>query len=180
MSGDDDLAGRIEVDGFDRAGGAARFTSSFHVFVGEADHGRHAAHAHGDGRLHGFGAEAHELHRLFEREDSCGAKGRVFAERMARKKFGLLAAGRQPGFIERDRGSEHRGLRVDREVEFFGRAFGDEAFDREAERFVGACEGAADRFIVGEAAEHPDGLTALTGEYESNAHLENPGNVHLR
>ena len=99
---------------------------------------------------------------------------------MPREEFGLLAARSEPGFVERDRGGEHRGLRVDREVEFFGRAFGDEALDRETERFVGAREGAADRFIVGEAAEHPDGLTALTGEYESNAHLENPGNVHLR
>ena len=102
----------IEVDGFHRTGGAAGHAGGLDVFVRETDDRGHAAHTHGNGRLHGFGAEAHELHGFFEREDARGAEGRVFAERMPREEFGLLAARSEPGFVERDRGGEHRpGLR---------------------------------------------------------------------
>ena len=169
---DHDLTGRIEVHRFDSTRRTARLTSGFHFFIGKADDGGHAAHTHRNGRLHGFGTEANELHSLFEREDARSTQSRVFAERMTREHFRFDPACSEPSFVKRNGRRQHCRLRVHREVEFFGRTLSDEAFDRETERFVGTTKGGLDRFIIGKTAEHPDRLTALAGEDECNTHGE--------
>ena len=174
FTSDHDLTGRVEVDGLDAARLAGLGDGGLDVVVGKTDDGGHAADADGHGALHGLGAEAHETHGRLKGHRACGAKSRIFAERMARHHFRRAAAGGEPRFIEGDRRGEHRRLGIDRERKRFGGAFGNEAGERKAERLVGAGHHAGDGLVAGKARQHTDALAALAGKHECNAHGTGP------
>ena len=161
-------------DGLDAARLAGLGDGGLDVVVGKTDDGGHAADADGHGALHGLGAEAHETHGRLKGHRACGAKSRIFAERMARHHFRRAAAGGEPRFIEGDRRGEHRRLGIDRERKRFGGAFGNEAGERKAERLVGAGHHAGDGLVAGKARQHTDALAALAGKHECNAHGTGP------
>ena len=177
MARDDHLPRRVEIDGrhlFQAIGvrhGPGLVAGSLHVGVGQAQNGGHAAGTDRNGLLHGLGTQAHQTDGRIDVERTGSDQGGVLAQAVPSHEGRLGAAFRTPGSQAGHAGQQHGGLCPGSQGQFLGGAFGDDLRQgRFAQCGVGTTDEIIDFGTAGQRGQHADGLRALAGKDECNAH----------
>jgi hypothetical protein len=84
VSGNHHLARRVVIDGFEHLALCRFGTHRPHHVVIEAEHCGHCAYAFRDRRLHRFGTQANQFHRIGKIQRSCAGTKAVYSPRLCR------------------------------------------------------------------------------------------------
>ena len=126
MTGDHDLLGCVEIDGFDDLALGALHASFRDRGCIESEDGCHRSLPGRHRLLHGLGAQFDQWHRIAESQYPCGNQRRILAEAVAGNHVRYPAALVQPQAIDGNAGRQHQRLSVYSLVECLARPFGDE------------------------------------------------------
>ena len=121
VAGNNHLPRRVEVDRLADLAARRLPARGGNRFVVESEDGGHAADAPGHGRLHQLGTTFYDRQRVAETDGAGGHQRRVFAQAVAGHLPRFGTAHRLPDPPGRNSGGQHRRLRDDSFVEFFGR-----------------------------------------------------------
>ncbi len=173
IAGDDGLAGRIEIHGFDHFA-LRRFPAGrVEIRVLEPEDRRHRTLPQRHGLLHHLAAEADDVDGRLEVHGVGAHQRGVFTEAVSRHRHGPRPAATDPDPPRRDPGRQHRRLRALRGAELgLGPVLAErpEVVAEHVARFGKG--GTHDGLRRAEFGEHADGLGPLPRKDESECHRQ--------
>src|SRR5260221_703503 len=141
-----------------------------YVLIIEIQHRRHRPLALRHRFLHRLRAKVHQRQAIGKAERAGRRERRVLAQAMPGRELRRWPAKRAPCAVHGIAGGDHRGLRVDRLVQRFGRSFVQQPHERGAERSFSFFQNVLDLRQAGVALQHADRLRALPWKHHGQLH----------